>query len=100
MQAIKSEKEIVNGQNLYPSKASLHSIASHGVRAKDRACLCGWRFGLADRQAVQDAPPVHHPLDLATRGGKGFADALVHHEHGALVAREMAHGLEGTNGLG
>src|SRR5262245_24819341 len=97
-QAVEAEEEVVDRQDLYLAEACLARVVPERVRAHHRARLRGGRVGHAYWQAVEDAPAVHHPLDVVLLS-ETLTHALIDDEHGALVAGQAAHRPQGADGV-
>ena len=83
-QRVDPEEPAVDVQHLDAAEPRSEAHAPHRALAEDGAGRRGRLLGHGGRQAVRDAPAVHHPLDVVTGGGEPRRDRLVGDEQGAV----------------
>ena len=98
MQPVEAEEVVVDGEHVDAREAGVGRELAHGVGAQDRAERGRGLLDQLRRQAVRDAPAVHHALDLVAGRGEALGDALVDDEDGAVGGERRAGGAQRLDG--
>ncbi len=80
-----------------PRKPASRSVLLKGVRAHDGAGRRRWLVDKTDREAVQNAVPVHQALDLVSGRREFLGDTLIPDEDALVWSDQLSHRPQGAD---